>query len=132
MKINLNNMRRAWISQPSTNQPYHHLHGTHVLAFKLDNISSRIWFLSGLITDQEILSSALSNDNAWPENNSYEIEVSVGLDDWKASSLCYATKKEAEGQIKVFKNWFGPKDCRIVESKKQVNSSFSLIEVIST
>ena len=57
-------MKRMWINQPSTNQPFHHLHGTRVLAEWEDDNVQRIWFLSGDIVDQQILESALSE--GWP------------------------------------------------------------------
>lgn len=51
---------RAWINQPSTLQPYHNLHGQNVLAIRVDDKWSRIYFLSDDVWDQEILSLALS------------------------------------------------------------------------
>ena len=37
-------MKRAWINQPSTLQPLHHLHGVNVL---FDSANGTIYFLSG-------------------------------------------------------------------------------------
>lgn len=56
------NIKRMWINQPSTIQPFHELHGQNVLAVtepECDKIF-RIYFLSGPVVSQRIHSSALS------------------------------------------------------------------------
>ena len=44
---------RAWINQPSTLQPLHHLHGTNVLAVHEYGSTFRIYFLSGDCISQQ-------------------------------------------------------------------------------
>jgi hypothetical protein len=51
---------RMWINQPSSNQPYHSMHGTNVLAQEDGGRTMRIYFLSGYIISQQICRSALS------------------------------------------------------------------------
>lgn len=55
------NIRRMWINQPSTLQPYHNLHGTNVLATRESDVTDRIYFLSGDVVSQQIDPIALSN-----------------------------------------------------------------------
>lgn len=56
---------RAWVNQPSTSQPYHHLNGTLVLAHYDTPLCDRVYFLSGPIESQQVLRLALSK--GWPK-----------------------------------------------------------------
>lgn len=57
-------MRRMWINQPSTSQPHHDLHGMRVLAMRESATIERVYFLSGSVVDQQMVSSTLSE--GWP------------------------------------------------------------------
>lgn len=57
------NLRRAWINQPSTQQPLHHLHGTNVLAHPETDRVWKIYFLDGPTLSQQVPSTALSFGN---------------------------------------------------------------------
>lgn len=64
--------RRMWINQPSTHQPHHALHGRRVLAMRergtLDGATiERVYFLSGDVVDQQMVSTALSE--GWPRGS---------------------------------------------------------------
>lgn len=61
-----NDLRRMWVNQPSTLQPYHALHGINVLAQPEYGSTMRIWFLSGDCVSQQICRSALSD--GWQPN----------------------------------------------------------------
>jgi hypothetical protein len=50
-------MKRMWINQPSTLQPFHRLHGTNVL---LDEKNETIYFLSGNVISMMIPIETLS------------------------------------------------------------------------
>jgi hypothetical protein len=52
--------RRMWINQPSGLQPYHHLHGTNVLAMPEYGSTYVIYFLLGDVISQQIDKLALS------------------------------------------------------------------------
>lgn len=56
-------LKRYWINQPSTLQPFHKLHGTNVLGIRGN--PAQIWFLSGNIITQLIPNLCLSN--GWKE-----------------------------------------------------------------
>lgn len=56
----MGNLKRMWINQPSTSQPYHALHGTNVLAVKEYGSTYCIFFLCGPIVSQQIDGAALS------------------------------------------------------------------------
>lgn len=58
-------LRRMWINQPSTLQPYHALHGTHVLALGETDRTCRVYFLSGPVISQHVDCGALSA--GWPD-----------------------------------------------------------------
>jgi len=51
---------RRWVNQPSIHQPYHHLHGTNVIALFEYGDTWKIYFLSGETISQQISESALS------------------------------------------------------------------------
>jgi hypothetical protein len=56
-------MYRAWINQPSTAQPDHHLHGFNVLVDASESqfsASVKVYFLSGSVVSQECLRLSLS------------------------------------------------------------------------
>lgn len=55
---------RMWINQPSTSQPNHPLHGTHVLAVREDINTMRVYFLKGSVISQQIAPEHLSE--GWP------------------------------------------------------------------
>ncbi|MBC8737177.1 hypothetical protein F6X40_10190 [Paraburkholderia sp. UCT31] len=55
-----NEIKRMWINQPSTLQPFHALHGTNVLATREYGDTWRIYFLSGSVISQQISALALS------------------------------------------------------------------------
>lgn len=57
-------LERMWVNQPSTRQPYHHLHGTLVLAFLEYGRTHRVYFLEGDVIDQQLPSDVLSK--GWP------------------------------------------------------------------
>jgi hypothetical protein len=61
-------IQRYWINQPSTLQPYHHLHGRLVLAdLHKDNYPGAVcYFTKGPELWKEIDKSALSDD--WPNH----------------------------------------------------------------
>ena len=52
--------KRMWINQPSTAQPLHALHGTHVLAVDEDEATARVYFLAGQVVSQQVPASALA------------------------------------------------------------------------
>ena len=54
-------LRRAWVNQPSTQQPFHNLHGTNVLAEDDTDLMARVWLLSGPVVSQQVPKSALSD-----------------------------------------------------------------------
>jgi len=49
-------LKRYWINQPSTLQPFHKLHGTNVLGIVTNDKTTLIYFLSGDVISQEISS----------------------------------------------------------------------------
>ena len=52
---------RYWINQPSKHQQFHKLHGINVIGIqKKDPKITRIYFLSGAVISQDILTNALS------------------------------------------------------------------------
>lgn len=53
-------VERMWINQPSTQQTYHDLHGTNVLAVYERPNFYRVYFLSGPVVSQEVSALALS------------------------------------------------------------------------
>ena len=53
-------LKRMWINQPSTHQPFHHLNGTNVLAYRETENTYRVYFLSGDIISQQMPALALS------------------------------------------------------------------------
>lgn len=59
-----NDIIRMWINQPSTLQPFHHLHGCRVLATHEYDDTWRIYFLQGDVISQQISKLALSP--GWP------------------------------------------------------------------
>lgn len=52
--------KRMWINQPSTLQPFHHLHGTNVLVMPESDSLYRVYFLSGDVISQQMTKLALS------------------------------------------------------------------------
>lgn len=62
--MNMNKIKRMWVNQPSTLQPYNHLHGTNVLATEeVWHETTRIYFLEGSVISQQIATIAL--DPGW-------------------------------------------------------------------
>ena len=57
-------VKRMWINQPSTLQPYHDLHGTLVLAHQDYDDYWRCYYLSGPVVSSDAKRSALSE--GWP------------------------------------------------------------------
>ena len=57
-------MKRRWVNQPSTTQPYHHLHGTNVLAVWTAS-ECTIYFLVGDTISQVIDPAALAEGWRW-------------------------------------------------------------------
>lgn len=59
-------MRRMWINQPSTSQPWHRHHGREVLAEGRRDHGEfvRVWFTGGVEISAMISQAALSN--GWP------------------------------------------------------------------
>lgn len=57
-------LKRMWVNQPSTIQPYHDLNGLRVLAHHEYGDTWRVYFLAGPIVSQQIHQSALSG--GWP------------------------------------------------------------------
>jgi hypothetical protein len=53
-------MKRVWVNQPSTLQPYHEWHGQNLLAVVEDERYSRVYFLSGPVVSMQMLTPALS------------------------------------------------------------------------
>ena len=56
-------IKRAWINQPSTQQPLHHLHGTEVLAATDTPETYRVYFLDGPVISQQVPRAALAFGN---------------------------------------------------------------------
>ena len=54
-------LKRMFVNQPSTLQPYHDLHGVNVLAVKETDEYYRAYFLSGSVVSMQILTRALSD-----------------------------------------------------------------------
>lgn len=52
--------KRMWVNHPSVLQPYHHLHGTNVLAVHEYGDTYRIFFFEGVVESQQISGLALS------------------------------------------------------------------------
>jgi hypothetical protein len=59
-------MKRMWINQPSTHQPWHHLDGQHVLVDDADNDGTycTVYYLEGPVISQRMPVLALSL--GWP------------------------------------------------------------------
>ena len=72
----MSDLARMWINQPSTLQPVHKLHGTNVLAEKVREGISRVWFLSGPTISADIPTAALSRGWNQPAPG---VVVSVGI-----------------------------------------------------
>lgn len=51
---------RAWINQPSTQQPLHHRNGENVLAAHYHDQLSIVWPLSGVVVSEVIPTACLS------------------------------------------------------------------------
>lgn len=60
-------IRRAWINQPSTLQPLHHLHGLRVLAHRDTGTHQRVYPISGNIVSLQVPNDAVSD--GWPEGD---------------------------------------------------------------
>ena len=63
-------IKRMWVNQPSTLQPYHQFHGRRVLADLSDKTfehSVSVYWLEGPVENQQMLKSSLSD--GWPEPN---------------------------------------------------------------
>jgi hypothetical protein len=58
-------MKRMWINQPSTLQPFHKLHGARVLVEDPVVGFRRIWFTSGDVISMELPTMVLSE--GWPQ-----------------------------------------------------------------
>lgn len=58
-------LHRLWVNQPSTRQPFHHLHGTRVLGYH-EGTAWRVYFLDGDTVSQQLPSAALSA--GWPKH----------------------------------------------------------------
>lgn len=54
-------LKRMWINQPSTLQPFHHLNGVNVLAYRETENTYRVYFLSGDVISQQMPGLALSD-----------------------------------------------------------------------
>jgi hypothetical protein len=59
--------KRMWVNQPSTLQTYHKFHGMEVIAIKLDDQTSQVYFISTSWTSMEMDNLALSY--GWPKTN---------------------------------------------------------------
>jgi len=57
-------IKRMWINQPSTRQPFHNRHGQNVLAVKESETVHRVYFLAGAIVSQQMPTLCLSA--GWP------------------------------------------------------------------
>jgi len=51
---------RAWINQPSTDQPLHALHGLRCIAEDTGGATVRLWFAEGDIHSMEALRTCIS------------------------------------------------------------------------
>lgn len=62
----MSKIKRMWVNQPSTLQPYHKQHGEKVLAeFRRDNNKYiRVYFTRGRLVSMKMHKSALSE--GWP------------------------------------------------------------------
>ena len=58
------NLKRMWINQPSSKQPFHELHGSRVLVVHDSSSTARIFFVDGAVESQDIDPLALSD--GWP------------------------------------------------------------------
>lgn len=69
-------MKRMWVNQPSTLQPYHKLHGARVLGVHEYESTFRIYFTEGAVVSQQILACALSE--GWPsvKSPSHPVDLS--------------------------------------------------------
>ncbi len=65
MQVQHHQLHRLWVNQPSTKQPFHHLHGTRVLGYH-EGTAWRVYLLAGDVISQLIPSSALSA--GWPKH----------------------------------------------------------------
>jgi hypothetical protein len=84
-------LRRMWINQPSTSQPYHYLHGTRVLAAPPNAFTAQIFFLWGDTVSQEGFPE-IALSPGWPRLPEVEIAVAdgvaiVGGNDWPPPPL---------------------------------------------
>ena len=61
-------MKRAWINQPSTLQPYHTLHGTRVLVEKKPDNTFVVYFVSGPVVSMP-MSDRLALSPGWADDN---------------------------------------------------------------
>lgn len=59
--------KRMWVNQPSTLQPYHKFHEMEVIAFKLDEKVSQVYFISTSWIGMEMDNLSLSE--GWPKTD---------------------------------------------------------------
>lgn len=65
-------LKRMWINQPSTLQPFNHLHGVKVLASYDTDKVARAYFLSGDVISMQVPYLALSE--GWPQARKQEVD----------------------------------------------------------
>jgi hypothetical protein len=56
----VNRPKRFWINQPSSHQPFHHLHGTNVIGVHEYESTYTIYFLSGNVISCQAFKEWLS------------------------------------------------------------------------
>ena len=54
---------RAWVNQPSTQQPLHHMHGEHCIAQDDGQPTVRLWFTEGSIHSMQAPRECISRLN---------------------------------------------------------------------
>lgn len=59
-------IKRAWVNQPATTQPLHHMHGTRVLRRPDGPGFAQIYFIDGPVHSMRVQTAALSD--GWPEH----------------------------------------------------------------
>jgi hypothetical protein len=56
---------RAWINQPSTLQPYHHLHGKRCIVTHRMDLTATVYFTEGELISTTIPAMCLSSCGEW-------------------------------------------------------------------
>ena len=96
-------MHRMWVNQPSNLQPLHSLHGTRVIAIKVNGNQAEIMFLSGEVISQLIDWNALST--GWPPHSLVtQKEVSLFCNAITDDDCCYRGEGAVASALSTFMN----------------------------